>query len=405
MGAAARVVGVCVVAALAAAGARADDKEPVYDGKNLAQWVDIVQNDKSARQRALAVQALGHLWVLDSKSDALAHVATRLRVDPSTAVRAQAAIVLGGLREGDMKQYAAPSLIDALKEEKESRVRKQIIAAMTKFPAVCAAGIAAFPPSLKDPDPAVRAAAAEALALAGPLAKSAAADLAPLLKDSDAAVRTAAVYALGRIAPEGAAAVAVQMAAMLGAEKDLAIKRELITSLGLLGEKSAPVVKALTAALDAKGGGRGAPPRCAGARAVRPRRGPGRARAVRGGHDRREEGHPRGRGAGVRLRTRPDRREGAAGRPPPAAGPGQRAGLRGAARPHRRDRRARLRAPRRRSEVGRQGREGRGDEDGRRAAAAPGRPAGEGARGGRIALRKIETKPEPKKEPDPKKEP
>ncbi len=104
----------------------------------------------------------------------------------------------------------------------------------------------------------MRAAAAEALALAGAKAKAAAADLIPLLKDNERSVRLAAVYALGRIAPDGAATVAETMAAMLGTEKDTAtdkalpIKRELIASLGLLGEKSGTVVAALTAALAAK---------------------------------------------------------------------------------------------------------------------------------------------------------
>ncbi|MFM8272628.1 MAG: HEAT repeat domain-containing protein, partial [Gemmata sp.] len=186
---------------------------------------------------------------------AIEHVAVALRTDKSAAVRAQAAIVLAGLREKDLEAYGAKALIDVLKTEPESRVRKEIIAAMAKYPIVCGAGAESLVPSLKDPEPGVRAAAAEALALAGPLAKSAAPALVPLLKDPERVVRTAAVYALGRVAPEGAATVAETMAAMLATEKDagedraLAVKRELIVSIGLLGEKSDPVVRALTAAL------------------------------------------------------------------------------------------------------------------------------------------------------------
>jgi len=78
------------------------------------------------------------------------------------------------------------------------------------------------------------------------------------LKHPEKPVRIAGVYALGRIAPDGASTIAETMAAMLGTEKDsekektLDIKLELIASLGLLAEKSGPVVKALTTSLSDK---------------------------------------------------------------------------------------------------------------------------------------------------------
>jgi HEAT repeat protein len=77
----------------------------------------------------------------------------------------------------------------------------------------------------------------------------------PLLKDNERPVRTAAVYALGRVTPDGASTIAETMSAMLSSEKDagedkaLPIKRELLISIGLLGEKSGAVVRALTTAL------------------------------------------------------------------------------------------------------------------------------------------------------------
>jgi HEAT repeat protein len=169
-------------------------------------------------------------------------------VDSSAAVRAQAALVLGGLKPDDGK-LAGKDLVDALQSEKEARVRKEIVAAIAKFPAVAKTGVEPLTAALKDADPAVRATAADALAQAGPDAKSAAPGLEPLLKDSDKSVRLAAVFALGRIAPEGGSTIAETMAAMLGTEKDLDMRRELIASIGLLAEKSEPVVKALAAAL------------------------------------------------------------------------------------------------------------------------------------------------------------
>ncbi|QEG26977.1 putative lyase [Gemmata obscuriglobus] len=249
---AARIVGVCVLVAFVAltnGAARADDKDPVYEGKKFSQWVSTVQNDKSARQRALAVDALSKIWLLEPRTDAISHITATLRTDPSAAVRAQCAIVLAGLRENDMERHGAKPLIEVLRTEKESRVRKEIIAAMSKYPAVCAAGVESLIAVLKDAEPGVRVQAAEALALAGAKANSAAGPLAELLKDGEKPVRVAAVYALGRIAPEAGTTIAEALAAMLATEKEADIKREVLASLGLLGEKSGPVVTALTAAL------------------------------------------------------------------------------------------------------------------------------------------------------------
>jgi len=187
--------------------------------------------------------------------DAIPNVGRALRVDPSAAVRAQAAIVLAGLKPEDIK-YGSADLTAALGTEKESRVRKEIILAMSKFPEVCALAIEPLITSLKDSEPAVKVVAAEAIALAGgqtkTQAKSAAPGLVPLLKDSEKSVRMAAVYALGRIQPEGASTVAETMAAMLATEKDADIKRELVAAMGLLGEKSAVVITSLVSALAEK---------------------------------------------------------------------------------------------------------------------------------------------------------
>lgn len=251
-----RVVGAISLVALTFVPARADDeKDPEFDGQKTSKWIDVVQNDSSARKRALAVQALGKIWIAHKHKDAFSNIGRSLRADPSAAVRTQAATVIGGLKADDVKLFAT-DLTAALEHEKESRVRKEIIAAMTKAPDVCAISLDPLIASLKDADAGVRVAAAEAIALAATQLKtppkSAAPGLVPLLKDPDKAVRTAAVYALGRIQPEGASAVADTMAAMFAAEKDADLKRELVASMGLLGEKSSAVVKALASALDAK---------------------------------------------------------------------------------------------------------------------------------------------------------
>jgi HEAT repeats len=159
----------------------AQDADPVYEGQKVSKWIDTVQNDSSARKRALAVEALGHIWTVHKHKEALPNVGRALRVDPSAAVRAQAAVVISGLRPDDIK-YSATDLVTALDKEKESRVRKEIVSAMLKFPDVCALGIEPLAAALKDTDAAVKVAAAEALALAGPVSKGAAKAAAPALE-------------------------------------------------------------------------------------------------------------------------------------------------------------------------------------------------------------------------------
>jgi HEAT repeat protein len=255
--AAARFAGALVILSLAFGPARAqeekDPKDPVHDGMKLSKWIDISQTGASARQRALAVEALGKIWTLhEPKTEVVPYINRALLRDTSAAVRAQAAIVLAGLRPKDVDLFSK-ALVEALGAEKESRVRKEILIAIAKFPDVCVLALDPLTAVLKDPDPAVKISAAECIATAAVRlkdgAKGAAANLVPMLKDEDKAVRIAAVFALGRIQPEGASTLADTMARMLGTEKDADIKRELVSSIGLLSEKSEVVLKALAAAL------------------------------------------------------------------------------------------------------------------------------------------------------------
>lgn len=235
-----------------------DPKDPVVDGKKGSQWVDIVQNSPSARARALAVEALAKLWRDQLYEPALPNIGRALRVDPSAAVRAQAAIALSGLRPAELKvlprnllvlaENARKDLILAMGSEKESRVRREIAVALGRDPNLVKAALAELTAALKDPAPATIVAVADAIAQAGPDGRSAAAGLVPLLEHPDTTVRRAAVMALGRISPEGAAALAEVMAKMLTGETDPDLRAELLTSLGLLGERPAPVVAAVAVA-------------------------------------------------------------------------------------------------------------------------------------------------------------
>src|SRR5581483_4666866 len=119
---------VCITAALglglAAAPARPADSDPEYDGKKASAWVDTLRNDSSARKRATAVVALGRLWADHQYKDALPTIGRALRLDASPAVRAQAAVTIGRLKPEDARSIES-DILDALKGEKESRVRRE----------------------------------------------------------------------------------------------------------------------------------------------------------------------------------------------------------------------------------------------------------------------------------------
>jgi HEAT repeat protein len=239
--------------------ARAQE-DPVVDGKKGSEWVDILNGKKgeSARQKALAVNALMKLWVEKQYIHSLPTIGRALQADGSAAVRIQAAQALGSLRESevDKEGRGAQDLIDAMGSEKDSKVRMHIAKAIARYRLLPKQAVTQLRRALDDPEAATRAAVAEALAQAGKEGKPAVPELAPLLKDEDKAVRKAAVIALGRVAPEGASAVAETMVKMLAAknkdgkpEHDLDLRIELLTSIQLLGEKTPAVIAGLAGAL------------------------------------------------------------------------------------------------------------------------------------------------------------
>ncbi len=226
-------------------------QEPQYQGKKASEWLDIAANDASARKRALAAEALARLWREQQHLPSLNGLVRTLRVDASPAVRLQCARLLQGLPERDIKGLAR-ELAEALAAEKDARVRRELAVLIGRYPAVARLGVTGLIRALEDTEAATRIAAAEALAAAGEEAKSAAPQLVAMLQNADAGVRRAAVIALGRIRPEGAPAIAEQLAAMLHQTDDVELRRELLVALGLLQEKSSAVVAALVRMLDDK---------------------------------------------------------------------------------------------------------------------------------------------------------
>jgi HEAT repeat protein len=239
-----RGVGIAFAVGLVVGPARPSDPDPEVDGKKASAWVSVLQSDTSARKRSLAVTALGKAWNDKRFPDALPAIGRAVRLDASAAVRATAAGVLGNLKTEDAKSVAV-DLVDAAKGEKESRVRKELAAALAQHPPIARTVIVPLTDFLKDPEAATKAAAADALGRCGTFAKAASPELLVLIADADKGVRQAAVFALGRIGPDDPK-VGIELSKLLGGEKELDVRREVVTSLGLIGSPSPEAVAAVT---------------------------------------------------------------------------------------------------------------------------------------------------------------
>ena len=160
--ASARLVGALLALVAGAQVFAQPQSDPVYDGKKSSEWVVVLQNDPSARKRALAIVALGSAWSEHQYKDGLRNVGRSLRTDTSAAVRAQAATTIAGFKPDAVREIDN-ELIKALDAEKDPRVRKELALAIARFPEVAKKAVEQLSGALKDADPATRFAAADAL--------------------------------------------------------------------------------------------------------------------------------------------------------------------------------------------------------------------------------------------------
>src|SRR5262245_9801681 len=225
---------------IVAPAARAQDEK--IAGRTKAEWLKVLAEDPSPRQRVAAVVALSVITprdrvtedavrgalsdkservrlkaldgvavfvVSDSKGQA-ASIEAIGRVLVSDAVeddRAHAQEVARDIKADEHQRKLVPALADALRGDKVPRLRAGAAAVLGRYGPNAKAVVNVMTDCLKDADAGVRAALAESLGRIGDEAKGSIPKLAALLKDSDAGVRLSAAFGLGRIGPEAASAI------------------------------------------------------------------------------------------------------------------------------------------------------------------------------------------------------
>jgi HEAT repeat protein len=240
--------------------ARADDTNPEFNGKKLSEWNAMLRESPSARLRKVAAVAMGQI-ANDSANqtkmvkEILTSLGKALRNDSAAGVRVEAAKALGkvALQLMDDRMADVGSVVidlsEGLRVEKEAEVKLEIATALGRYGKLAKGGVQPLASALADADVKVKEAAAMTLGRIGPDAKTATDDLLPLLKSPETAVRKAAVFALGRVEPDDVVKPSQAIAPLVKGEKDVELRKEAVSTLGLLGDKSQDTVKAVAAAL------------------------------------------------------------------------------------------------------------------------------------------------------------
>lgn len=241
---------------------RAADDDPTVNGKKVSEWMAKLREEESGRLRKVAIVNLGQAATENAFStklvkDIVTAVSKAMRNDTAVGVRAEAARTLSRLASDLMKDRNADvgsvvvDLAEGLRGEKEADVRYEQALALQRFGEKAKTAVDALSAALGDADPRVKAAAATAIGRVGKEAKRAFDDLLPLVKSDDVEVRKAAVFAIGRVEPDDIAR-ASEAIAKFTTDADEQTRKEAISSLCLLKDRTPETVKAVAVALTDK---------------------------------------------------------------------------------------------------------------------------------------------------------
>ena len=224
--------------------------EPTFNDRPLSGWLTMLKEDPAPRKRRAAVVALGQIAAANKPEfvTAIGAVGRALQNDASPVVRQQAAAVIGQQKVEDTL-VVMNDLTASVRVEKDPSVRREVAVTLGRFGKLAKQAVPALTEALADKDDGVKAAAAEALGRVGPEARAAAGDLLKLARAADKPLRQAVVFALGRIDPDDKPPVAAALVEALKSTTEVELRREAVTSLGLLGETQGDVMPALAAQL------------------------------------------------------------------------------------------------------------------------------------------------------------
>ena len=234
--------------ALAAPAGRTD--EPTFNDRPLSDWLTMLKEDPTPRKRRAAVVALGQIAAANKSEfvTAVTAIGRALQNDAAPAVRQQAAAVIGQQKVEDAL-VVLTDLTSAVRVEKEPSVRREVAVTLGRFGKLAKQAVPALIEALADKDDGVKAATAEALGRVGPEARAAAPALLKLAKAADMPLRRAVTFALGRIDADDKPPIAAALVETLKTATGVELRREAVTSLGLLGETEGGVVAALATQL------------------------------------------------------------------------------------------------------------------------------------------------------------
>jgi HEAT repeat protein len=219
-------------------------------GKTRVEWLKILETNKEAKKRYVAVLALR---VVGAKgAGVLETLATAARKDEDALVRRTSVHTLGEM--GADAKSAVDTLAEALEKDKSEKVREAAAVALGKMRPHSKTAVLPLAKALQDTDSATRSAAAEALRELGEDAVAARDALLDAFKDkkNDPFTRVHAAEALTRLGNDGVAVIPLLAETLQEKDAPVLVRRMSAELLGRFGGSAASAVAALEIALQDK---------------------------------------------------------------------------------------------------------------------------------------------------------
>jgi HEAT repeat protein len=246
---------------------RADEDEPTLLDIKLSDWIKMLDEGKTPKERrkaAIAIEQIGHA----RSRRVVPALVKALREDKEEVVRVAAARAIGRAvakandqaredRKEELPKFetAREALTTALRFDKADAVREAAALALGDIGADARQAAGSLGGALKDRHLPVVRAAATALRRMGKQARDAQADLTTLLsnKAGDAEARTEAAVALGLLREEAATLVPVFKEIVADTKADERLRRACAEALGKYGKEGADAATVLGVVLLARG--------------------------------------------------------------------------------------------------------------------------------------------------------